>query len=59
MSVTTDNASPPVVDRSVMDRLAVKAVGDLLVFGSWLERRGRTVTKRLTSFRQSNGVSRS
>ena len=59
MSVTTDNASPPVVDRSVMDRHVVKAVGDLLMFGSWLERRGRTVTKGLTAFRQSKCVSRS
>jgi hypothetical protein len=59
MSVTTDNASSPIDDRSVIDRHAVKAVGDLLMFGSWLERRGRTVTKGLTALRNSNGASRS
>jgi hypothetical protein len=59
MAGTIDNASPTAVNRSVMDRHAVKAVGDLLMFGAWLERHRRTFTKGLTTLRQSKGVSRS
>jgi hypothetical protein len=59
MSGGIDNASPTAVDRSVLDRHAVKAVGDLLMFGAWLERHRRTVTKGLTPFRQSKSVSQS
>jgi hypothetical protein len=50
MHPTNDDASKPFANRSVLDRHAVKAMGDLLMLGVRLERRSRRMPERLGSF---------
>jgi hypothetical protein len=54
MPLSNDDASKPLATRSVLDRRAVKAMGDLLMLGVRLERRSRGVSERLGSFDRSN-----
>lgn len=50
MHLSNDDASKPFSNRSVLDRHAVRAMGDLLMLGARLERRSRRVPERLSSF---------
>jgi hypothetical protein len=54
----TDDAYRPVAGRRAMDRHAVKAVGDLLMLGVWLERRSRGLSERVGSFHRSGVLRR-
>jgi hypothetical protein len=45
--LTTDRESNPRDDRGAIDRQAVKAVGDLLMLGAWLERRARNASTHI------------
>jgi hypothetical protein len=49
----SNDASKPLTNRSVLDRHAVKAIGDLLMLGVRFERRSRGVSERLGSFDRS------
>jgi hypothetical protein len=53
MDLSNDDTSKPFANRSVLDRRAVKAVGDLLMLGVRLERRSRGASERLGSFDRS------
>jgi hypothetical protein len=53
MPLSNDDASKPLTNRSVLDRHAVKAIGDLLMLGVRFERRTRGVSERLGSFDRS------
>jgi hypothetical protein len=53
MPVSSDDASKPIATRSVLDQRAVKAMGDLLMFGVRLERRPRGASHRRGSFDRS------
>jgi hypothetical protein len=53
MPLSNDDASKPLTNRSVLDRHAVKAIGDLLMLGVRFERRSRGVSERLGSFHRS------
>lgn len=58
MTPSNDDASKPFANRSVLDRHAVKAVGDLLMLGVRFERRSRGVSERLGSFDRSGFLRR-
>lgn len=58
MPLSNDDASKPLANRSVLDRHAVKAFGDLLMFGVRFERRSRGVSERLGSFDRSGFIRR-
>jgi hypothetical protein len=45
--LATDRGSNPPGDRGAIDRHAVRAVGDLLMLGAWLERRARSVSTNI------------
>jgi hypothetical protein len=42
-----DRESNPCGDRGAIDRHAVKAMGDLLMLGAWLERRARNASTHI------------
>jgi hypothetical protein len=50
MPLSNHDASKPFANRSVLDRRAVNAMGDLLMLGVRLERRSRGASERLGSF---------
>lgn len=58
MSLSNDDASKPIASRSVLDRHAVKALGDLLMLSVRLESRSRGASKRLGSFDRSGVIRR-
>jgi hypothetical protein len=47
MPLATDRESNPQGDRGAIDRHAVRAMGDLLMLGAWLERRARSVSTNI------------
>jgi len=51
----TDRDSSPHAGRGGMDRHAVRAVGDLLMFGAWLERRARSVSQNFGAPHRGDG----
>jgi hypothetical protein len=53
MPLSNDDASKPFANRSVLDRHAVKVMGDLLMLGVRSERRSRGMSERLGSFARS------
>jgi hypothetical protein len=53
MPLSNGDGSKRFANRSVLDRHAVKAMGDLLMLGVRLERRSRRVPERLRSFDRS------
>lgn len=53
MPLSSDDATKPFANRSVLDQRAVKAMGDLLMFGARLERRSRGASQRRGSFDRS------
>jgi hypothetical protein len=59
MARTTHTESGPGAERSAIDRHAVRAVGDLLMLGAWLERGARRVSQDLGVFRPDDGRDRS
>lgn len=57
MTQTTSNESGS-GDRRPIDRHAVRAVGDLLMLGAWLERGARRVSQDLGAFRRDHDLNR-
>jgi hypothetical protein len=53
MPISNDDATKHFANRSVLDQRAVKAIGDLLMFGARLERRSRGASQRRVSFDRS------
>ena len=58
MTQTTPREAGSGDDRRSIDRHAVRAVGDLLMLGAWLERGARRVSQDLGAFRRDHDLDR-